>query len=120
MIGRLGSLLASGLIICGGMVPASLTAGTTQRVSVGPAGVQGNRGSFYGVVSPDGRLVAFVSNASNLVPGDTNGWGDVFVRDRRSGSVQRVSVSSGGAQGNLSSFKPAITTDGNLVAFNSA
>ena len=51
-------------------------------------------------ISADGRFVAFYSEATNLVPGDTNGASDVFVRDRQTGTTRRVSVSSGGAQGN--------------------
>ena len=54
--------------------------GTTRRVSVGPGGVQGDSGSDHGSISADGRFVAFWSAATNLVPGDTNGQADVFVR----------------------------------------
>ena len=57
--------------------------GTTQRVSLGPHGVEGNAGSVYAALSAGGRFVAFGSDANNLVPGDTNNLqGDVFVRDR--------------------------------------
>ena len=56
--------------------------GRTERVSVGQRGVQGDGASFYPAISADGRFVAFVSVAANLVPGDTNGSLDVFVRDR--------------------------------------
>ena len=54
------------------------------------------------------------------MPGDTNGSSDVFVRDRRTGTTRRVSVSSGGAQGNDNSFGPAISADGRFVAFGSS
>ena len=70
-------------------------------------------------ISADGRFVAFDSEATNLVPGDTNDASDVFVRDRQTGTTRRVSVSSGGAQGNGASFDPAISADGRFVAFNS-
>ena len=53
------------------------------------------------------------------MPGDTNGAGDVFVRDRQTGTTRRVSVSSGGVQGNGDSFDPAISADGRFVAFES-
>ena len=56
--------------------------GTTRRVSVGPKGVQGNRDSENPAISADGRFVVFWSFATNLVPGDTNDLGDVFVHDR--------------------------------------
>ena len=53
--------------------------GRTTRESVGPGGAQAESDSFEPSLSADGRLVAFTSNASNLVPGDTNGRDDVFV-----------------------------------------
>ncbi len=56
---------------------------TTTRVSLGPSGAQGNAESFKPVLSANGGFVAFTSLASNLVPGDTNGTPDIFVRDRR-------------------------------------
>ena len=72
------------------------------------------------MISADGRFVAFSSYASNLVPGDTNGWYDVFIHDRQTGRTQRVSVSSGGAQGNGNSNSPGISADGRFFAFASA
>jgi Tol biopolymer transport system component len=53
--------------------------GVTKRVSVAFDGTQGNGLSWMPSISGDGRFVAFASDASNLVPGDTNGWPDVFV-----------------------------------------
>ena len=86
-------------------------------MSVGPGGVQGNDDSFDPAISADGRFVAFGSDATNLVPGDTNGSDDVFVRDRQTGTTRRVSVGPGGVQGNGASFDPAISADGRFVAF---
>ena len=94
--------------------------GTTRRVSVGSGGAQGNGHQLGGpAISADGRFVAFGSCATNLVPGDTNGCSDVFVRDRQTGTTQRVSVGPGGAQGNGFSVDPAISADGRFVAFES-
>ena len=62
--------------------PAAPTLGTTTRVSVASDGSQGNHISGYSSISADGRYVAFYSDASNLVSGDTNGYSDVFVHDR--------------------------------------
>ena len=93
--------------------------GTTERVSVGSAGEEGNSGSEWSAISADGRYVAFASRASNLVPGDTNGTNDVFVRDRLTGTTERVSVSSTGEEGNGHSGFPAISADGRYVAFDS-
>ena len=82
---------------------------------------QGDGESDYPVVSGDARLVAFVSRATNLVPGDTNGVPDVFVHDRRTGRTERVTLSSDGRQANDESgtFGVALSRDGNCVAFDS-
>ncbi len=57
-------------------------AGSTERVSLGPRGAQANDASIVAALSADGRFMAFGSYATNLVPGDTNREGDIFVRDR--------------------------------------
>ena len=94
--------------------------GTSHLVSVSSTGAQGNSVTFDPAISAAGRYVAFSSDASNLVPGDTEGTVDVFVRDRDLGTTRRVSVSSTGAQGNRISFEPAISSAGRYVAFSSA
>src|SRR5439155_15305607 len=93
--------------------------GATERVSVDSVGAQGNGASFAPGLSADGRFVAFLSTASNLVPGDTNGVQDVFVHDRLTGTTERVSVDSVGAQGSGASFAPGLSPDGRFVAFGS-
>jgi Tol biopolymer transport system component len=94
-------------------------AGTTRRVSVSSAGGQGDEESFGTSITPDGRRVAFSSRASNLVPGDTNGQTDAFIRDLGTGTTTRVSVSSGGVQGNSESNFPKLSADGRHVVFQS-
>jgi hypothetical protein len=94
-----------------------LSANLTHRVSEGPGHVQANGDSFGGGISCDGRFVVFWSGASNLVPGDTNGHSDVFIRDRAQGTVRRLSVSPGGAQANGSSGSAVISADGRFIAF---
>ncbi len=91
--------------------------GETKRVSLRSGGAQGNGTSFFSSISADGRFVAFTSDASNLVGNDTNDWWDVFVHDRRTGKTERVSLSSGGAQGRGTSFSSSISADGRFVAF---
>jgi Tol biopolymer transport system component len=115
----------TGALACGLTIAAALGAslpawsqGTTERVSLGPGGVQGNEESLFPAISADGRFVAFYTYASNLVPGDTNHSDDVFVRDRRTGTTERVSVGPNGRQGDSSSL-PAISADGRFVAFRS-
>lgn len=91
----------------------------TWRVSLSSSGVQANGTSHYPRISADGRFVAFVSSASNLVEDDTNGFPDVFVHDRLTGITKRISVSSNGTQGNAHSFEPSISGDGRFIAFTS-
>ncbi len=97
--------------------------GTTERVSVDSNGIQGNSavGFYFHEVSmsSDGRFITFSSDATNLVPGDTNGVRDVFVRDRQTGITERVSLDSTEAQGNGVSDHTAISADGRYVAFAS-
>lgn len=76
-------------------------------------------GSLNPVISGDGRFVAFESHDATLVPGDTNGFKDIFVYDRESGAIARVSVATDGAQANSESQQPGISRDGRWVAFHS-
>lgn len=93
--------------------------GLNEWVSINSAGAPGNNRSFVSDVSADGRFVVFGSESSNLVPGDTNGREDAFLRDRLTGSVQRVSVSSTGAQaiGEPETLLSRISADGRFVVF---
>lgn len=96
--------------------------GLRQLVSVGLNG-QDAGGSGGSAISEDGSRVAFWSLASNLVAGDTNDIWDIFVYDRTSAQMRRVSVPAAGGerdQGNdsISGFeRPAISGDGRYVAF---
>lgn len=94
-------------------------AGTTVRASLRSGGGQANGNSFDGSITPDGRLVVFESQASDLVAGDTNGVQDVFVHDLQTGITTRVSVSSAGVGGSSDSFRASISDDGRWVAFTS-
>jgi len=97
----------------------NLNTGTTERVSLNSSEAETDGHSYDPSISADGCYVAFVSDATNLVAGDTNGWEDIFVRDQQSGETRRVSVNSGGVQGNYSSYHPSISADGRYVAFYS-
>src|SRR5260221_1304520 len=101
---------------------APISAQVTQRVNVKTGGGQGNGGTVaYSMsISADGRYVAFVDNSTDLVQGDTNGFDDIFVRDRIAGTTERVSVATGGAQADGGSQLPSISADGRFVAFESA
>jgi len=93
--------------------------GTSQaiKVSVSSSGVPSNGGSEDPAISADGQIVVFASGASNLVPNDTEGEKDIFVHNRVTGETTRVSVSSTGVAANNESFYPAISADGQVVAF---
>jgi Tol biopolymer transport system component len=101
-----------------------LLTNTTTRVSLDSAGNQGDGGSVNPSFSGDGRFVAFSSNASNLVPGDTNNKEDIFVRDLLTNTTTRVSVDSAGNQGSggeaIGGFRLSISADGRFVAFSSS
>jgi Tol biopolymer transport system component len=94
--------------------------GQTSRVSVTLDGAVVNGESFSPSISPDGRYVAFVSSASTLVEGDTNRSADIFVHDRQTGQIKRVSVASNGTEGNGDSLSPSISAEGRYVAFESS
>ncbi|MFO0985006.1 MAG: hypothetical protein U1E76_25295 [Planctomycetota bacterium] len=93
--------------------------GETTRVSVSSQGNQGNSYSVTPALSADGRFVAFGSEASNLIPDDTNGHQDIFVHDCSTGETARASVSSLGEEANLDCVWPSISQDGRLVCFSS-
>ena len=86
-------------------------------MSVGRGGVQANDSSIAATLSRDGRIVAFASNATNLVPNDLNGSIDVFVHDRLTGRTTLESVDSNGVQANGPSVEPTLSADGRYVAF---
>jgi len=114
---------------CPDVFVRDIETGQTTRVSVSSDGQEGNDWSVSPTISVDGRYVAFRSNASNLVPGDTNTCDDepepgkcddVFVHDSKTGETTRVSVDSEGNQGNGPSGTPFLSADGRYVAFTSA
>lgn len=95
-------------------------AGTTRLASVSGTGRPSNLGSDDPFVSDNGQIVVFSSQATNLVPGDTNDDEDVFVRNLRLGTTTRVSVGPGRVQANLNSIAAGISADGRLIAFFTA
>jgi hypothetical protein len=110
------------VVVGTGLAVAAAQAGVgsgavTSRVPVDRSGHQANGLSSSPTISADGRFVAFQSEASNLVPGDTNGLSVVFVRERAAQVTRRVSVGAGGQQGNGESFEPAISAGGRFVVF---
>jgi Tol biopolymer transport system component len=93
-------------------------AGTTTLVSASPNGTSANNSSASPSISSDGSRVAFVSAASNLVAGDTNGVADIFVRDLPSATIWLVSKLPSGTLPNANSTRPMLSGDGQFVAYN--
>ncbi|PZG13743.1 S8 family serine peptidase [Nonomuraea aridisoli] len=92
---------------------------TTEMVSVSSDGTPGDGLSGSPVISADGRYAVFSSDATNLVPGDTNGRSDVFLRDRQERTTVRLSVAQDGSQLDGQAREPSISADGRYVAFQS-
>lgn len=90
---------------------------TVTRVSVASNGGQANGASYFGNVTANARFVVFSSDATNLVPGDTNARTDVFRRDLKTGQTTRISVNDAGVQGDGRSFASGVSRDGRLVLF---
>ena len=106
-------------VLCGLAVGASVKA--PELISAAPDGSAGNGPSLFPSVSEDGRYVAFRSEATNIVPEDTDTVRDIYVRDRQTGQVSLVSRASGptGAKGARDSYNPRISANGRYVVFRS-
>jgi hypothetical protein len=107
--------------------------GATTRASVGFGGREGNANAevpdTYGsiAISRNGRYVAFESSSTDLVPGDTNGLADIFVRDRTASTTTRVPFESTGEPATepdrstpIGLTHPVLSLDGQHVGFASA
>lgn len=99
--------------------PVSGALGEVQRVSNNALGAEANDTSDSPVWSPDGTRIAFRSTATNLVPGDTNGYADIFVKTLSSGAIERISLDALGAEANNTSESPVWSPDGTQIAFSS-
>lgn len=97
----------------------NISTGATTLVSVSTAGIQGDKDSYQSKISWDGSKVVFVSDADNLSSSDTNSCSDIFSRNISASTTSLVSTSSSGVAGDLSSFHPDISKDGNIIVFES-
>jgi len=89
------------------------------RCSLSATGAQADSISGFPSISADGRFVAFHSNATNLVPGDTNGFLDIYRKDLLTSQTVLCSTSAAGTQTNNDSLIPALSPDGKYVTFES-
>jgi Tol biopolymer transport system component len=94
--------------------------GKTRRVSVASNGHEAGAESRFPTISADGRYIAFQSEASNLVGGDSNASRDIFVHDLKTGKTKLISVTPSGAESSGDSSQPTISPDGHFVSFDSA
>ena len=119
-IARLTVMVAALAVVGAAAMPGVASAGAkTILVSKSSAGPKGDGPSDEPSISATGRYVAFDSQAGNLVPDDTNGTRDCFVRDLAAGTTERVSISAGGQEANAECFGPVISQSGRFVAFRS-
>ena len=101
--------------------PPSLAAGALELVTIGYAGqaVGGHTRDMFQSVSADGRYILFRSDSDAVVPGDSNGRADLFVRDRLAGRTLRVNVNTNGVASNADVGFASISDDGRYVVFDS-
>ena len=94
-------------------------ANTVTRVSTDSSGNQANAHSWWASISPDGRYIAFASDATNLTVGDNNAKSDVYLKDTQTGQLTRISADSSGTGANGASWISSISADGRYVGFYS-
>ncbi|MEP7300749.1 MAG: hypothetical protein ABI699_04415, partial [Caldimonas sp.] len=116
---RASNLVAGDDAGLGDIFVKDLQTGAVQRVSTDSAGAQANGASSKASFSADGRYVVFGSDASNLVPDDTNDVADIFVKNLQTGAIARASTDGGGGEANYASDSASISADGRYVAFRS-
>jgi Tol biopolymer transport system component len=93
--------------------------GNTYRILVGIDGLSANESSFSPSISADGRYIAFMSHASNLVPGNRMAFYDLFVVDRTTGAISRISEAYDDTPSDGDSHMPRMSGDGRFVAYDS-
>ncbi|MCK6445581.1 MAG: hypothetical protein L6Q99_04250 [Planctomycetes bacterium] len=94
--------------------------GALERLSVDASGIEGDRDSWYPVMSDDGRYVAFESRSNNLVPNDTNGEYDIFLRDRVANTISRISTDAFGGDLDGASTTVRMSADARWLVFQSS
>ena len=96
-----------------------LARGITRRVSRRPDGREPNAASFFPSISGDGRWVAFVSNATDIVAGDTKDVSNIYLHDLQTSTTTLVSRGVDGAASDGASTRPVLSGSGRFVVFES-
>jgi hypothetical protein len=100
-----------------------LKTGRIVRASVAARGEEAETSAFLGslspVFTPDGKAVAFASDAANFVAGAPQGVSSIYFKDLYSGALRLVSTSTRGTAANGDSARPVISRDGRVLAFAS-
>lgn len=107
------------LLVCALLSAVAGAAVAVERISVATGGGQANSQSRYPAISANGRYVTFLSDATNLVAGDSNAAADVFLRDRLLGTTTRISLKNDGSQADAGSLAASISGSGTRVVFTS-
>ncbi|CAM5741781.1 hypothetical protein SALBM311S_10123 [Streptomyces alboniger] len=120
------AVLAALVGSCATALPVTMAAASgrehrlrTERVSVTAEGTQANDFSGVGGISANGRYIAFDSSATNLVPGDSNGFSDIFVKDLHTGAIERANVADDGTQADNETMTYSMSANGRYIAFSS-
>ncbi|WP_198680744.1 TolB family protein [Lentzea terrae] len=101
------------------MFVKDVVSGAVERVNVSASGAQTSSYTLMPAITPDGSRVFFVAWGDNLVPGDTEDTPDIFMKDRRSGSITRVNTRADGTVSDAQPYQPAVSADGRFVVFSS-
>ncbi|MFD6415304.1 TolB family protein [Streptomyces sp. NPDC060194] len=119
----ISAAVLAGTAVAATVAPATAApapAPVTERITFSSTGEQLDDGAGIGALSADGRYVAFTSSENGIVPGDTDGQNDVFVRDTQTGTVEQVNVASDGTQADdATAWGVRISANGRFVAFMS-
>ena len=117
---RANNLVANDTNVRADFFVKDMTTGDIVRASTSSTGVQGNRDSYLGVVSGDGKFAAFHSDATNFDPNDTNGTRDIYVKNLTTGELAAASTNANGDFGNSYTQMGDISADGRYVLMDSA
>jgi len=115
----LGFGFMASLALSGALPSQAPVQGMVHNTTRSVTGGEANDYAYEFALSADGRYFAFQSSATNLVPNDTNGFSDIFVRDMQNGRILRVNTSNSGAQANGESFFGDISADGRWIVYTS-